>query len=652
MMTGECNSPTLPISPWDLPAFQLHSDSSELESLHHQSSPPRVGSLVRMQEVIHARLTKDGDRFTLVGGEAGGRDHICRLITSWPGWRRLPHSEGNASLYSASVTPMTATTLAGAPLQINYTPEAQDAVKWQLKRSHAARQALATKPKPLHQQPTDRAPMPHQLQAIKAIVELQGRVLLADDMGLGKTATSLWTANAMGSRHIFVVCPASVKYNWAREVAMTIGYKTIVIDGHATRRATQFAEAIGVVEHQSLVIVINYDLLLQLNDAAIAFLKGFALRQTVIYDESHYLKNRNAARTKIATDIAKGATNRMLLTGTPIWNLCDDLYSQFEIIQPGTWVSYWDFAKRHLEISPMTVGTRTFQKVRGAKNLNDLNEVVNTIQIRRMKEEVLDLPPKIITKPELELSGDHKKVYKAMKDLALLELGKLGEGEAAAGVGSNTSIFHPRAQSAVEAAMRCEQIAQGFVGGVPEPLVEKLSKILSKHAHTIPGRPREIIFPHSPKILWLIETVAALLKTGKRPVVVSRFNAPMFWLAAHFKCDLVLHGALSSKAKDEVITKFQEGDARLMFMQVKMAQGFNLHTSQDCIFLGRDWAPATNIQAEDRFHRIGQKGTVNIQIPIVRKTIETMLDAKLASKSADAEQALSTVTVKELMEAL
>jgi SWI/SNF-related matrix-associated actin-dependent regulator 1 of chromatin subfamily A len=538
---------------------------------------------------------------------------------------------------------MTGETLAGAPLQIDYTPQAHNAVQEQLRRLRAARTWLGNAGKPHVATPTTRKPMPHQWQAIRAIQELQGRVLLADDMGLGKTATSLWSAFYQDSRNVFVVCPASVKYNWAREIRMTIGYKTIVIDGVAKRRADQFAEAIGVVgTKMPLCIVINYDLLLQLNAAAIAFLKGFTLDNTVIYDESHYLKNREAQRTKLATSIAQGATNRLLLTGTPIWNLCDDLYSQIDIIRPGTWVSYWDFAKRHLEISPMTVGTRTFQKVRGAKNLKDLNVVVNTVQIRRMKEEVIDLPPKITTKPELELTGDHKRVYKAMKDLAVLKLSELDD---------STSIFHPRAQSAVEAALRCEQIAQGFVGGVPEPLVEKLSKILSKQAKTIPGRPREIIFPNSPKIVWIIETIEGLLKAGKRPVVVSRFNAPMFWLAAHFECDLVLHGAITSKAKDQVVTQFQDG-GQMMFMQVKMAQGFNLHQSQDCLFLGREWAPATNLQAEDRLHRIGQKGTVNIQIPIVRKTIETMIDAKLASKSADSEQALSTVTIRELMEAL
>jgi len=89
-----------------------------------------------------------------------------------------------------------------------------------------------------------------------------------------------------------------------------------------------------------------------------------------------------------------------------------------------------------------------------------------------------------------------------------------------------------------------------------------------------------------------------------------------------------------------------------MFCQVKMAEGFNLHMSQDCIFLGRDWSPAINKQAEGRFHRIGQKGTVNIQIPLVRSTIEVAIHKRLMAKDADAEQALRTVTIAELKEAL
>jgi SNF2 family DNA or RNA helicase len=245
------------------------------------------------------------------------------------------------------------------------------------------------------------------------------------------------------------------------------------------------------------------------------------------------------------------------------------------------------------------------------------------------------------------LEGDHKKVYKAMKDLAIIQLNELEDG---------LSIFSPQARSGVEAALRCEQIAMGFVGGVPEPLVERLSKILSKHAEAIPGRPREVIFPGSAKMIWVQENLDTLFKTGKRPVVYSRFNAPLHWLYAHHvgqgKLVGFLHGGISSKDKGQIVADFQDSKFDLLLCQVLIAEGWNAHNSQDCIFLGRDWSPAVNFQAEDRLHRIGQKGTVNIQIPIVRGTIEVAIHKRLMAKDADAQQALRTVTIAQLKEAL
>ena len=114
----------------------------------------------------------------------------------------------------------------------------------------------------------------------------------------------------------------------------------------------------------------------------------------------------------------------------------------------------------------------------------------------------------------------------------------------------------------------------------------------------------------------------------------------------------MLHGALSSKDKHEVVEDFQDGKFDLLLCQIKMAEGFNSHISQDALFLGRDWSPAVNHQAEDRLHRIGQRGTVNVQIPIVRNTIERRIHKDLMAKDADAEQALKHMTIKELKEAL
>jgi SNF2 family DNA or RNA helicase len=103
---------------------------------------------------------------------------------------------------------------------------------------------------------------------------------------------------------------------------------------------------------------------------------------------------------------------------------------------------------------------------------------------------------------------------------------------------------------------------------------------------------------------------------------------------------------------NQVINDFQDGKLKVLLVQVRMAQGFNLTASHDVIFWGRDWSPFVNRQAEARCHRIGTKGTVQIQIPIVRGTIETMIHRKLMAKEADAEQALRFVSIKELKESL
>lgn len=609
-----------------------------------------------MQESISVGLSDDSLKFLLYGGIASGRDAVHAAVVKWPGWRRLPtlaETVGRkVSVYTCPVSPVSALSLSQTAMKVHWREGAQEVVEGHLRRLQHCRTYLSQDMQHVTG-PTFRKPMPHQTQAAQAIQMLEGRVLLADDMGLGKTSTSLWAAWVDNSHRILVICPASVKFNWRREVKATLGWPTYVIDGTPKKRADIIAEATAFsLQEEPMAIVINYDLLRHLNEFHTNWLSTWIEGGTLICDESHYLKSRGAARTKFVMEhlapFKGGAKNRILLSGTPVRNLVDDLWSQIQIIRPYIWTSYWDFAKRHLVMRSIDFGggRKPVEKPVGTKDVAGLNAVINTLQIRRNKEDVLDLPPKIHTYPELELVGDHKKVYKAMKDLAVLELSEIENSE---------SIWAPQARNAVTAAMRCEQIAQGFCGGVPEPLVEQLSRVLAKYAKSIPGRPREIIFPDAPKLVWLMEQIDGLLLNGKRPVIFSRFNAPMFWLWNHYLKKVnagILHGGVGSVVKDQLITDFQDGKMSMMFIQVKMAEGFNLHNSQDCIFLGRDWSPAINAQAEDRLHRIGQKGTVNVQIPIVRGTIEMMINRKLASKDSDAKQALKTVTIKELMEAL
>ena len=175
---------------------------------------------------------------------------------------------------------------------------------------------------------------------------------------------------------------------------------------------------------------------------------------------------------------------------------------------------------------------------------------------------------------------------------------------------------------------------------------------LLKYAEKIEGRPGHLIFPQSTKLAWLMETIESIIIQGGQPVIFSRFNTPLFWLVDKFHDCEMLHGGVPNKRRDEIINDFQDHKVRVLFVQIKLAEGWNATASQDAIFYGRDWSPAVNSQAVDRLHRIGQKGTVNVQIPIVRATFETTLHKKLVAKAADAAVSLADMTIKELRAAL
>jgi SWI/SNF-related matrix-associated actin-dependent regulator 1 of chromatin subfamily A len=587
-----------------------------------------------------------GPYFVIRGGSPRGGDDVHRAIRSWPGWKRDQATGTSFSVYRAPCTPSVVLGIRTGYVQLQWSIKAAKERDRLLQQLHAFHDCLRHKPHPWTKTPTERKPMPHQQQAIRAAECMGNRVLLSDDMGLGKTATALWIMHRAKCNRLTVLCPASVKRNWEREIAETLGPERIciIIDGSRKKRADQFAELQSAVESGGKVVcIINYDLLLHLAPHQLEILKHHTTGEGIICDESHALKSRKAQRTKLTAQLTSVAEECLLLTGTPVRNMVDDLYTQISIIRPQTWASWQDFSNRYLDVQPVNFGKKTVRKTIGSKNVDKLNEIVNTVQIRRRKEDVIDLPEKTRTTVELSLDPDTKRIYDRMKDYALVALSEVADG---------TSLWDPKAQTAVEAAMRCEQIAQGFVGGIPEPVLKNLRPGALKHAIKIKGRPHELVFPDSPKIAWTTETIQSLLTQGDAPVIFSRFNAPMQYLAQW--CDengivaAWLHGALSSAAKDECVRSFQDGHADVFLCQVTMAEGFNLVRSQDVIFFGRDWSPAVNAQAEDRCHRIGQKGTVNVQIPIVLKTVEAHIHKRLDAKSDEARAAIKALTLSDL----
>lgn len=609
---------------------------------------------------VLVKISPDRGEIRLVGGHPAGRDELHRLVRSWPGWKRcgsIQVGSQRASRYKAPLTPSTAPPLLSTQaLDVRWEdPRDRLTIEGFASRPILAKEALEGDLPELPDLGLLRPLMEHQQRAVAAFAALGGRMLLADDMGLGKTTTALACVKHSGVQRALVICPASVKWNWDREARSVLGESTRVwmIDGTPLRRRSVLAGMRHVVDSKEepvdggppFLAVINYDLLPFLDDADRDTLAEWVHMQALVCDESHYLKSDAARRTKFVRRwIAPKAGPIILMTGTPIRNMVDDLFTQVEILRPGTWASRTDFESRHIVMSRMAVaGGREVRKPIRAKGLDELNAVMNTIQVKRRKEDLGGLPPKIYTYTEIELDRGSRAVYDRMKEMAILELSKLAD---------DVGVFKPQAQSGVEAALRCEQIAQGFVGGIPPEYLERVSKHIAEHCEKITGRTGELVFRSGAKLSYVRESAEAVVSQGGAPVIFSRFLSPLFWLHQQFPDYGLVHGGVDSKARQKIFDDFLSGRLSGVLCQVSIAEGFNLTRSQDVIFLGRDWSPAINAQAEARAHRIGSTGTVNIQIPIVRDTIEQRIHERLQGKAEDAERALRNLTIGDLKEML
>lgn len=647
---------------------------------------------------MHVACSLANGYLRLDGGDPRGGDPVHKTVSGWSGWRRIPvigSARGMpASAYQARPWLAALQPLLASGWKVDWTTDARAWADEQVARGRRRDFTLAGKvaleePERWQATAAGRRPMAHQVQLLRALTEMGGSAGVRDDMGLGKTTTALLHWAATGLARALVICPKSVKLNWQDEIAAVFAQRegeplVYLIDGSTSHRASVFAwMRAAMVDKSHAIAIVNYDLLPAMGEIAWKTLEEWVGGQACIADEFHYCKDLHTKRAKACQALMALAQDRQGLTGTPVRNTVEDLYAQCEILRPGTWVSYHDFANRHLVITQAQFGSskRKVDVVRGGKNLDELNRVVNTIWVGRKKDEVLTLPPMIRSKPQLELDGVHLQVYKAMKEKARVELQKLMEtpmsdlkqkilgdtvirhgstevtGEMidnAFGHTGNVSIFHPLARSAVEAAMRCEMIAQGFISGLPEQYATEIAPMLVGKAEPIEGYPNAFVFPDSPKLQWICETIEKDL-VGRQVVVFSRFNAPLHWLRGKLETQGgagMLIGSMDAIARQTAIESFRKGQQRVLLVQVKLAEGFNLTCATDVLFLGRDWSPAINSQAEARCHRIGTAGTVNVQIPIVHNTVERFIDKRLIAKDADAQQALRSVTIADLLEAL
>jgi SWI/SNF-related matrix-associated actin-dependent regulator 1 of chromatin subfamily A len=417
-----------------------------------------------------------------------------------------------------------------------------------------------------------RPPLSHQKEAIEKLVGSK-RFILADDMGLGKTTSTIIAALETGAKKILIICPASLKINWQREISNYSDRSVYICEGKNFSTEHDF-------------VIVNYDIIKNFYDTkdkenSLIYKSNFDL---IIIDEAHYLQNTQAQRTKLVNSFAKKANRLWLLTGTPMTSRPINYYNLLNLIESPVAQNWMAYVIRYCEGYQFRVGgNRKIWNTNGASNLEELRDRTSKQVLRRLKTEVLDLPDKIITPVYLRLRS---KLYE----------GLMGD------------YYNWYEKNPEESSSLTVQFS-------------KLMKI------------RQVIAEE--KVSSTIELAENIIEQGKKVIIFTNFTNTLKTLLEHFgKKAVGLDGSSSKVERQNAVDQFQENDKIQVFVgNIKAAGvGITLTSSEAVIMNDLSFVPSDHSQAEDRAYRYGQKSNVSVYYPIFENTIEGVIYDMLMKK--------------------
>jgi SNF2 family DNA or RNA helicase len=436
-----------------------------------------------------------------------------------------------------------------------------------------------------------RPPLEHQKEAVQKLAENK-KFILADDMGLGKTTSTIIAALETGAKKVLIICPASLKINWQREIENYSDRTTSIIEGKKWYDAD--------------FVIINYDIIKNFHDdkkksESTIVNSKFDL---VIVDEAHYVQNSQAQRTKLINDIGRKVERVWLLTGTPITSRPINYFNLLSLIDSPVAQNWMAYVKRYCNGFQFQAGRRKIWNVSGASNLEELRDRTSPLVLRRLKENVLDLPEKIITPVYLRLKS---KEYEELMGEYYDWYDKSGESD------SLTLQF------------------------------TKLTKV------------RQVIAEEKTKAT--IELCENIIEQGKKVIVFTNFTKSLEMILQHFgKSAVRLDGQMSQKERQLSVDRFQnEEDVTIFVGNIKAAGvGITLTAAEAVVMNDLSFLPSDHSQAEDRSYRYGQKNNVLVYYPIFDNTVEGIIYDILKKKKSIFEtimgdNANSMDSVEEIM---
>ena len=432
-------------------------------------------------------------------------------------------------------------------------------------------------------------PYEHQVTAFNFGLS-HNKWLLGDEMGLGKTKQVIDIAVAKklqyNYKHCFIICGVNgLKWNWANEVKTHSNEEAWILGQRKKNNKT----VIGSVEDrlydlQNLDKISAYFIITNIetlrNEAVVAELDKRCKSddiQMIAFDECHKAKNPNSQQGK---GILKTKADTMIaMTGTPLMNTPLDLYIILK------WLGYEKHSFYQFKNHYCVMGGYGNYQIVGYRNLNELQEELDHIMLRRKKEEVLDLPEKTYIDEFVEMTPKQEQIYNEVTN------------EIRANIDQIEMSNNP-----LSALIRMRQ-ATGYTGILSSTIKE------------------------SAKLDRLEELVEEAVENGKKVVIFSNWTQmtlPIYNRLAVKYHGTYITGEVDIEDRQEHIRRFQEDEDCKFVVGTSgaMGTGITLTAGTVEIFMDEPWNMALKEQCVDRCHRIGQKNNLTIYTLMCKGTID------------------------------
>lgn len=463
---------------------------------------------------------------------------------------------------------------------------------------------------------------PYQLDGLRWLSRLSGLGIggcLADDMGLGKTIQLLAFILALREleptkrKQFLLIVPMSILGNWEREIKkFAPSLSTYVHHGASRLSKKAFFEAVS-----------DHDIVLTTYSLAFRDKEHFEQIQWsgIVLDEAQNIKNPETKQSIAIRELSlqqmslSGELIRFALTGTPIENNLEELWTIFDFLNPGLLGTLRQFRKKFCKGGPAT----------DTKQNESLARLLKPFVLRRLKSDptvISDLPEKIEIDELLSLTAEQAALYQATLDEMIPQL-------------TNSRGIHRK--------------------GAILSTITKLKQICNDPSLLL-GDP-EITAGKSQKVIRLEELLEEILAEGDKVLIFTQYAKFGDLVSAHLRKRfnqevLFFHGKLTQKERTSVIDRFQSPNGPAMIVLSLKAGGFglNLTEANQVIHLDQWWNPAVLDQATDRAFRIGQTKRVQVRKLITKGTLEEKINEMLKEKRHIADTVIrsSRETITEL----